>query len=368
MLELLQEFYLKHKESKFVFSGEDFEKKMDKIFTISPFPKYKKQIIELLGTEEIVFGIEETVSGILFTNRFFLLVGFKLGPKRYDYPLFLQLELSPKTFTKNGKYILDGNDMCGLGTTSKDFIELFESFKNTISQMDFSNTNHDQINPREIMENNDSTSKTISSDFSNTKDDQMNPREIMENNDSTSKTIFSDFSKNYKQTKGDFKKYPFWKKGLIYIVFFLVLGSIGEGRKYYNKYFKLNYCYTDNMSMGGEYKEVDTDLTIKITFDSRDFKVGDIGSFTLTSSSSNKKIEYKGQEVEGRYTMILNKNTGNKEVVCTPISVDGKEINYNEVSLRFEVLVFGISNNNQTLTVISPGQHFHVNDSINVCE
>jgi hypothetical protein len=339
MLGLLQEFYLNNKQSKFIFSGEDFHMKMNKIFTINPFSNYKKQIKELLGSEEIVFGIEETISGILFTNRFFLLVGWKSGPKRYDYQVFSQLELSPKTFTKNGKYILDGNEMCGLGTTSKDFIELFESLKNTISQIDFSKTNHDQ----------------------------MNLKEIVENNDSTSKTIFSEFSENYKQTKGDFKKYPIWKKGLIYIVFFLVLLSFGEGRKYYNKYFKLNYCITYNMSMGREYKELDSDLKLKITFDSKDFKVGDIGSFTLTTSSSNKKIEYNGKEVEGKYTIILN-NKGNKEVVCTPISINGKEINYNEVSLRFEVLVFGLSNNNQTLTVISPGQYFNVNENIDVCE
>ena len=227
MLELLQEFYLKNKESKFVFSGEDFEKKMDKIFIISPFPKYKKQIIELLGSEEIVFGIEETVSGILFTNRFFLLVGWKLGPKRYDYPLFLQLELSPKTFTKNGKYILDGNDMCDLGTTSKDFIELFESLKNTISQIDFSNPNHDQINPREIMENNDSTSKTISSDLSR---------------------------KNKQQRKEDFDKLPKWKKGLIYgvfilgIIFFIRLGlpsSFGPENVYrIENVIDCNECYS----------------------------------------------------------------------------------------------------------------------------
>ena len=152
------------------------------------------------------------------------------------------------------------------------------------------------------------------------------------------------------------------------VIVTLVLISFVGFSYYYNKYIQITYCTTDNMSMGEEYKELDTDLKTEISFNSRDFKVGYIGSFTLTSSSSNKKIDYKGKVVRGKYTIIMNKNTRNKEVVCTPISVDGKEINYNEVSLRFEVLVFGVSNNNQTLTVISPGQHFHVNDSINVCE
>lgn len=107
------------------------------------------------------------------------------------------------------------------------------------------------------------------------------------------------------------------------VIVTLVLISFVGFSYYYNKYIQITYCTTDNMSMGEEYKELDTDLKTEISFNSRDFKVGYIGSFTLTSSSSNKKIDYKGKVVRGKYTIILNKNTRNKEVVCTPISVDG---------------------------------------------
>lgn len=47
----------------------------------------------------------------------------------------------------------------------------------------------------------------------------------MEDNDSTSKTVSSDLSrKNKQQHKEDFDKLPKWKKGLIYGVF--ILGPI----------------------------------------------------------------------------------------------------------------------------------------------
>lgn len=128
------------------------------------------------------------------------------------------------------------------------------------------------------------------------------------------------------------------------------------------------YCITYDMSIGGEFEELDGNLTTEISFNSKNFKVGDIGDFTITSSNSNKKVNYKGSIIKGKYTLIYNKEKRKEELVCTPISIDGKEIDYNEVSLRFEVMVFNLSNNNQSLSVIVPGQHFQVNDRLEVCK
>ena len=152
---------------------------------------------------------------------------------------------------------------------------------------------------------------------------------------------------------------------IYYVVTFVVVTSV---LGVVNRMNSSRYCITYDMSIGGEFKELDGNLTTEISFNSKDFKEGDIGNFTITSSNSNKKVNYKGSIVKGKYTLIYNKNTRKEELVCTPISKDGKNIDYNEVSLRFEVIVFGLSNNNQTLTVIVPGQHYQLNDRLEVCK
>jgi hypothetical protein len=152
---------------------------------------------------------------------------------------------------------------------------------------------------------------------------------------------------------------------IYYVVTFVVITSVLGVVDRMNS---TKYCNSYNMSMGEEYKELDGDLLMEITFDSKEFKVGDVGNFTITSSSSNKKVNYKGKVIEGRYTKIIDKDSGEESIVCTPISVDGTEIDYEEVSLRFEVIVFVPSKNNQTLTVKSPGQHYQLNDKLVICK
>lgn len=135
MKELLDYYHTQNK-NKFIISLIDIDSKMNNLFSFSLFKTLKKQIEEILGEEKILFGLEETSSGILFTDKFFILCGGSSGIRKLDYRIFKDLTLRPKTLTKKGCYLLNNEPLYGLGTTNKDFINSFEEIKKIISTMD----------------------------------------------------------------------------------------------------------------------------------------------------------------------------------------------------------------------------------------
>lgn len=133
MKELVE--YFNSNKNKFLVGSQEIHSKMNKLFTLSIFKTLKKQIEEIVGEENILFGLEEISSGILFTEKFFILCGGSSGVRKFDYRIFEDLTLRPKTLTKKGCYLLNNEPLYGLGTTSKDFLNSFEEIKNIISTL-----------------------------------------------------------------------------------------------------------------------------------------------------------------------------------------------------------------------------------------
>lgn len=138
----LIEYFNSNKDNKFLVSKEEIHSKMNKLFTISVFKNLKNLIEEVVINDEILFGLEETSSGILFFEKYFIICGGNSGLKKFDYRLFDEITLRPKTFTKKGCYLLNGEQLFGLGTTKDDFINSFNDLKKIISKMEFDTSNH----------------------------------------------------------------------------------------------------------------------------------------------------------------------------------------------------------------------------------
>lgn len=138
----LIEYFNSNKDNKFLVSKEEIHSKMNKLFTISVFKVLKNQIEEVVINDEILFGLEETSSGILFFEKYFILCDGSSGLKKFDYRIFQEITLRPKTFTKKGCYLINGEELLGLGTTKDDFINSFNDLKKIISNMEFDTSKH----------------------------------------------------------------------------------------------------------------------------------------------------------------------------------------------------------------------------------
>ena len=143
---LLEQLFESNKDSKYIKSSEEIEKIFNKMFVISPFKVVQKQIKEILGDSEIIFGLEETSSGFIFTPEFFIIVGGSKGIIKYNYFFLSKIETRPKSFTKSGSYLLDGKEIIPLGTKSDDYFEILNQIKVKISEVDFTNENQDHRN------------------------------------------------------------------------------------------------------------------------------------------------------------------------------------------------------------------------------
>jgi len=135
MKEILEKLFESNKNSKFVKSSQDIENIFNKMFVISPFKVLQKQIKEVITGKEIIFGLEETSSGFIFTSDFFIIVGGSKGLIKYDYFFLPKIETRQKTLIKNGSYLLDGKEIIPLGTKSEEFFKIFDEIKLKISEV-----------------------------------------------------------------------------------------------------------------------------------------------------------------------------------------------------------------------------------------
>jgi|688.fasta_scaffold28616_14 hypothetical protein len=138
------------------------------------------------------------------------------------------------------------------------------------------------------------------------------------------------------------------------VIITVVILTFGSWSYYSNKYLITTYTNTHQMSEGLEVKT-------KITFHDREFKVGKKSIFSITSSITGKP---NGDYITGKFEIIKSKD-GGKEIVCVPISVNNKDIDYTQVnlhSLQSETFVFKLSDDQKSVKVIVPGQHFTPND------
>ncbi|MEY5068534.1 MAG: hypothetical protein RLZ47_396 [Bacteroidota bacterium] len=179
MKEILEQLFELNKDSKFVKSSQDIERIFSKSFVISPFKVLQKQILELLGNDEIIFGLEETASGFLFTPNFFIIIGGSKGIIKYDYFFLPKIEIRPKSLFKNGSYLLEGREIIGLGTKSEEFFNILIQIKSKIGEIDFSGVNQNHRNTQHR-----STTLTplgmISNQIERFGEKEMNPWEIKE--------------------------------------------------------------------------------------------------------------------------------------------------------------------------------------------
>lgn len=174
-------YYENNKWNKFLVSSDDIKTKMNKILSFSVFKVLKKQIEEVLGDDKVLFGLEEIASGMIFTENYFLICGgsFSGGLKKFDYRVFSELSLRPKTFSKKGVYLLNDEPTFGLGTTKTDFITSFNDLKTIISEMEFdtSKPTHYQTQHRSI---NLFGIGGVKNMFERYSEQEMNPWEIEE--------------------------------------------------------------------------------------------------------------------------------------------------------------------------------------------
>lgn len=176
---LLEQLFESNKDSKYIKSSEEIEKIFTKMFSFSLFKVVQKQIKEILGDSEIIFGLEETSSGFIFTPDFFIIVGIPKGIIKYNYFFLSKIKTRKKSFTKSGSYLLDDKEIIPLGTKSDDYFEILNQIKVKISEVDFTNEIQDHRNTQHR-----STTLTplglIINKVERFKENEMNPLEIDE--------------------------------------------------------------------------------------------------------------------------------------------------------------------------------------------